>query len=602
MICLKCFWGIGPWSRRSLLLLVSAVLLGCPNILAQAPIKKNVLILSDVGMSHPLTATITQQIVARVQEAPNRHVEFYYESLDLLAFPGRPSQEEARNWLEKKYGGHRLDVVVAVGPGAIDFLSNYAEALVPDVPIVISGSARGEVSNPNLDSRFTGTWLEFEPEKTLELALRLFPDTRDVFVVGGSSTFDETGITLTKEKLDSLKTNADIHYLTKMEMGNLLERLQQVPDHSIELYISFFQDAAGKTFLNATKALPMITEASNGPDFGVSDTYIGHGIVGGYVMTNGQQGNITAQIVTGLLNGKKAQEIPIETLPGEYIFDWHELQKWHIPESNLPSGSVVLFRERSLWERTKWEWGGAFVIILGLSTLVAYFRYSGKQLALARERQMQLSGMLIDAGEKERRRVALELHDDFSQRLALLALGLENAADEIQESPELAKEQLHKLLNSASEIGADLHTLSHGLHSSTLESLGLIPAIGALCKEVGAQHGLHVRFTSENIPNPVPADVALAMFRIVQEALRNVMKHSRATRAEVALRVIGNNIDVTVRDEGIGFDGKGLNGKGLGFRSMEERARLLSGRFEVHSEPGRGTRIEAWVPLNSRQG
>jgi len=582
--------------------LIFLVLVSGAHTSAQAPQKKNVLILSDVGLSHPLTANITQQIVAGVQQAPDRHVEFYSESLDLLAFPDGPSKEEARNWLDKKYGGQRLDVVVAVGPGAINLLSNGTAALFSEVPVVISGTTRDEVTNPKLDSRFTGTWLKFEPEKTLEVALRLFPDTRHVFVVGGSSTFDETLISLTKARLSSFNTRAEIHYLAKMEMGNLLEQLQDLPDHSIGFYTSFFQDAVGNKFLNATKALPMITAASNGPDFGMADTYIGHGIVGGYVRTSGKQGNITAQIVSELLEGKQAQELPIETLPGEYMFDWKELQKWHIPESSLPSGSVILFREPSLWERTKWAWVSAFLTILGLSILVGYLHHSRKQLQLAREGQRQLSGLLINAEEQERRRVASELHDDFSQRAALVALGIDNVADAMPPSMEEAHQQLRKLVNSASEIGADLHTLSHQLHSSTLESLGLVPAIGALCKEFAAQQAIKTDFMSDDIPRLVSPNTALCVFRIVQEGLRNVKKHSGAEEVRVCLKRAGNRLILSVRDEGRGFAMKDLHQKqGIGIRIMKERAHLLGGEFKIQSAPGRGTTVEACVPLAARE-
>lgn len=586
--------------RMSLLLaLIFLPLVSEASSLDQAALKKNVLILSDVGLSHPLTAKITQQIVAGVPEKHNRDVEFYSESLDLMSFSNSPSQEEARDWLAKKYGGHELDVVVAVGPGAINFLSNYSKTLFLDVPVVICGASADQSGNPRLDSRFTGTWLKLEPEKTFEVALHLFPDTRHVFVVGGSSAFDKVVISLTKVALSTLNARAEILYLTDMEMGKLLEQLQYLPDHSIVLYTSFFQDSTGNKFLNATKALPMIAAASPGPDFGMSDTYMGHGIVGGYVMTFEKQGNITGQIVSELLDGKKAQELPIESFPGAYMFDWHELQQWHIPESSLPSGSVVMFREPSLWERTKWAWATGFLVILSLSTLAAYLYHGRKQLELARERQRQLSGMLISAGEQERRRLASELHDDYSQRLALVALGLDNVADAVPTSFHEVHQQLHKLVNSTSEIGADLHTLSHQLHSSTLESLGLVPAIDAFCREFTSQQAIKIDFKSDDIPRSVHPDTALCVFRIVQEGLRNLKRHSGAKEALVCLEMTGDQLVVSVRDEGCGFDLKELHQKeGLGVRSMEERVRLLAGEFKIQSVPGRGTTVEAWIPLH----
>jgi signal transduction histidine kinase len=565
---------------------------------AQAPLARDVLILSDVGMSHSLTAEVTQQIVAGVRETPERHIEFYSESLDLQAFPGTPSPEDARDWLAKKYGDHKLDVVVAVGPGAIEFLSDDAQTLFRDVPIVICGSSSDQASNPKLDARFTGTWVKLEPEQTLELALHLFPDTRQVFVVGGSSDFDKVVMSLTKKALSSVKTKSEITYLTDMEMNKLLEKLRNLPEHSIELYTSFFRDSAGNKFLNASKALPMVAAASNGPDFGMSDTYIGQGIVGGYVLPFGKQAKITAQIVSELLDGKKAEELPVETLASEYLFDWRELQHWHIPEASLPFGSVIMFREPSLWERAKWIWITSLLIIAVLCSITIYLQHSRKQLTLAKEKQMQLSGLLINAEEKERSRVASELHDDFSQRLAILALGLENVDEATPASLDHVHKQLHELARSTSELGSDLHTLSHRLHSSTLESLGLVPAVDALCREFTCKQGIRVHFSSDEIPRSISPDAALCIFRIVQEALRNLKKYSGAEEAEVDLRMTGGRLEISVRDEGRGFSlsDLGQNG-GIGIRSMEQRARLLGGTFEIHSEPGKGTTLEAWVPF-----
>jgi signal transduction histidine kinase len=580
------------------LLLALVSLVWSDPISAQAPSKKDVLILSDVGMSHSLTSEITQQIVAGVRETPDRHVEFYSESLDLQSFAGRPSREDTQDWLAKKYGDHKLEVVVAVGPGAIGFLLDEAQTLFRDVPIVICGSSSDQASNPKLDARFTGTWVKLQPERTLELALHLFPDTRHVFVVGGSSDFDKVVMSLTKKALSSVKTKSEIVYLTDTKMNSLMEQLRNLPEHSIELYTSFFQDAAGNKFLNSTQALPMIAEASNGPDFGMSDTYMGQGIVGGYVLPFEKQAKITAQIVAGLVDGKRAKELPIETLPNEYLFDGRELQHWHIPEASLPFGSVIMFREASLWERTKWTWITSLLIIAVLSAVVVYLEYGRKQLKVAKEKQMHLSGLLINAEEKERSRVASELHDDFSQRLAILALGLENVDEATPGSLKDVHKQLHELAKSTSELGSDLHTLSHRLHSSTLESLGLVPAVDALCREFTCKQGISVDFSSVEIPRSINSDTALCIFRIVQEALRNLKKYSGAEEAEVDLRMTGGRLEISVRDEGRGFSLSevGQNG-GLGIRSMEQRAGLLGGKFEIHSEPGKGTTVEAWVPL-----
>lgn len=276
---------------------------------------------------------------------------------------------------------------------------------------------------------------------------------------------------------------------------------------------------------------------------------------------------------------------------------WILLERWNLKQSDLlPSGGNVPARAPSFWVRTKWLWMSAFLMILTLNVIALYVR-----LRKVRERHIGLSGQLITAQEKERRRLASEIHDDFSQRMALLAIGLENAEEAVATSPDEAARQMHILLNSASEIGADLHTLSHRLHSSTLERLGLVPGVSALCQEFASRHSVEVDFLSEDIPDFVPPDVALCIFRIVQEGLRNFQKHSGASKAEVRLRGATDRVFVSIRDKGIGFDTREMAKKeGLGIRSMEERAYLLGGRFKIHSEPGRGTEIIAWVPVEPR--
>lgn len=594
----------GLWIRRVsiLLVLVFFHFVSGPYGGAHTPPKKNVLILNQVGLSHVLTNMIAQELIAGIPNTPGRYVEFYSESFDMLSFPKTLTPSELQETLVKQYGKQKFDAVVAVGPDTIKFLEENADSIFPSVPVVICGSSADQAGVPELSPNFTGTWQQPDPKKTVGVALSLFPDTKHIFVVGGTSDFDRSLMSSTRNSLSSFITSADITYLTDTPMGELLKQLQNLPVHSAVLYVSFFQDADGQRFMNATQALPMIASAANSPIFGMSDTYLGHGIVGGDLVSFHEQGKVTARIVSNLLDGKQAEEIPITTLPSLYMFDWNELNRWHIRESSLPPDSVVVFRVPTLWERTRWMWTGAFLVITGLSLLSTYLHRSRKQLELAKERQRNLSGMLITATERERSRVAAEIHDDFSQRVAVIALKLENVAEIVAPFSNEADRQLHEVLNSTSELGADLHTLSHQLHSSTLESLGLVPAVGALCKEFTSQQGIEVHFTFDHTPGPVHPDVGLCLFRIVQEGLRNLKKHSGAQHASVDLRVDGQKLFVRVTDQGSGFDMKELaHNSGLGVRAMEERVRLLGGEFTIEAAPGEGTTVEAWVPLTPNQ-
>jgi signal transduction histidine kinase len=590
---MRCFRPLLP-----ALIFFALAVVGNPQTLT----RKNVLILNEVGPSHALTNLVTQELVSGVPDTSARHVEFFSESSDVLSVPNGPSELELRNWLVKKYGSQNLDLIVAVGPETIRFLAQNVQQVFPNIPIVICGSTAAQAGNPNLDSRFTGTWQQLEATKTMEVALHLFPDTKHVFVVGGTSSFDRTVMFFTKDSLRSFAWKPEITYLTDMAMGDLVQRLHKLPEHSVVFYVSFFQDASNGKFLNATRALPMVASAANAPVFGMSDTYLGHGIIGGSLMSFRQQARITGRIVSDLLDGKSAGEIPIQVLPSQFMFDWNELVRWHVSESMLPPGSTILFREPGLWERTKWMWATALLVLVCLAGLTIYLQHGRRKLELAQESQRKLSGMLINAGENERSKVASELHDDFSQRVAVIALNLETLGETLSPLSPEANRQLNELMDSTVELGTELHTLSHRLHSSALENLGLASAVSALCKEFSAQQTVELDFKSDGIPSSVHPDTALCIFRIVQEALRNLKKHSGAQKGQVSLWMDGKKLKVSVSDNGCGIDPeKPGYQKGLGIRSMEERARLLDGAVTIHSSPGEGTTVNASLPLRPRE-
>jgi signal transduction histidine kinase len=159
---------------------------------------------------------------------------------------------------------------------------------------------------------------------------------------------------------------------------------------------------------------------------------------------------------------------------------------------------------------------------------------------------------------------------------------------------------LEELRQRTAEITDDIHGLSHRLHSSALDYLGLAPALQKLVSEFAARHGIAVEFQHGALPAPLPSDVALCLFRVTEESLTNIAKHSRAKSARVHVKGASDGIHLTVEDSGTGFDLDGLEGRaGLGFVSMRERLRVLRGTVRVHSAPTHGTKIDVWVPATS---
>ena len=582
---------------RSSLFLAALMLVSSAHV-SHAQVRKSVLMINIIGQSHPGPVIVTNLILAALHSDPRFQVEFYWENLDAVYHP--EEWQEQLDSVVQQYRHRKLDLIVLLGPNAIQILAGPKTVFL-NVPVVFCCTLPGQIDEMRLDRRSTGSWFQLEPAKTVEAALGLLPKTRHLFVVGGQSDYDLRLTGLVKTDLTSYANKLDVTYLTDLPMSKLQERLRHLPDRSIVLYLSFFKDAQGREFLNIAEALPMIVNAANAPVFGISDTHLGHGVVGGFVVSFEEQGKIAGRDALEILGGKRPQDIPIVHGPSLYLFDWRELQRWKLDESRLPARSTVLFRHPTLWERHRQTLLIGFLVLASLSLLTIYLLFERKQLRAARNEQMRLSGRLINAQEDERARLASELHDDFSQRLAVLSLGLETAAEVVPESPAEANRQLRELMNSASELGADLHTLSHRLHSSTLERLGLAAGVAAFCKEFTAQRGIQVVLTQENVPRSVSPDVALCLFRIVQEGLRNVKKHSGAGNAQVRLDRVDNAIHLLISDKGQGFDLKEVaDGQGLGLWSMRERVHLVGGRFEIRSETKKGTRIEVWAPLTKK--
>jgi PAS domain S-box-containing protein len=217
---------------------------------------------------------------------------------------------------------------------------------------------------------------------------------------------------------------------------------------------------------------------------------------------------------------------------------------------------------------------------------------------LARE----LSGRLIIAQEEERRRIAREVHDDFGQRLALLAIELEQLSMSWPRRREELAERSNHIARAAAELSSDLHRLSHRLHPVKLEALGLVAAIESFCRELLTQHGFHVHFAHEGVPRGIPRQVSLCLYRIVQEALLNVIKHSGVMKADVQLLGNAGELVLRIADPGQGFDPASARADGLGLSSMRERVRSLGGDIVVHSAPGGGTRIGVRVRIGPHVG
>jgi signal transduction histidine kinase len=219
-------------------------------------------------------------------------------------------------------------------------------------------------------------------------------------------------------------------------------------------------------------------------------------------------------------------------------------------------------------------------------------------LKRSEQEALELGGRLITAQEDERGRLARELHDGVMQELALLSIELDMFGSDARNDPASAESKMKDLSSRVAGICGEIHRLSHELHPAILEQLGLVTAVRAICTEVEAVHDLSISFEVIDVPKLLPNELSLCLYRIVQESLQNVVKHSAAAHAEVRLWMDGETLSLKVSDDGCGFDPSTPAGQAsLGLIGMRERIRLLNGDFSVTSAVGSGTLIKAVLPV-----
>jgi signal transduction histidine kinase len=213
----------------------------------------------------------------------------------------------------------------------------------------------------------------------------------------------------------------------------------------------------------------------------------------------------------------------------------------------------------------------------------------------AEDELADLSRRLIRAQEEERAMIARELHDDVTQRLAVLAIDAGRA--ELSATTGMQAEAMHALRAELVRISEDVHSLAYQLHSSVLEELGLVEALRTACEHLGRRSRVEVSLDLDPKANGLGGDAALCLFRVAQEALNNLARHSEGRLASVSLRRMDGGVLLAVRDDGVGFDPAGPGTRNtLGLASMRERVRLVNGTLDIESAPGHGTAIVAWVP------
>jgi PAS domain S-box-containing protein len=653
----------------------------------------------------------------RMQAAVPWPIDFYVEYLQGRQFDDKDYEESVTDDLRRKYDDLKLDLVVVENDPALEYVIRHRDELFPRVPIVFYDVDHYRMEGQKLWPGVTGVTTPIDVRSTIYAALHLHPATSTVAVIIGNSPYERYWLKLIHNEL--ARHQVSEVDLVELPPSQLFERIAGLPPDTIVLYQLASQEspqpAIGYEEIAGWigRRLPTYSTVPWG--------CLNHGCIGGDDYDGYQQIALVSKLVNRVLSGERPENIPVvHDTVHKFYADWHQLQKWHIPESALPPGTAVVFREPNLWQRYRGYVIAALAVILAQALLIAAllwqrarkrkaeailreseerFRllaettpsliwicdsegkvtyvnsrrlafagsdpimgYSDKwmghihpddlpnilntistalkdyrpysyeyrirrndgeyrwmldvasprmngdgsfagfigsaidttDLKVAQQALEKVSGQLIEAQEKERRRIARELHDDICQRLGLLSLEL----DQANRNSNGAHKNLEEIRNHCAEIANDVQAMSRHLHSSKLDYLGLVPAIKALCEEISKKHEVRVEFTARDVPQHLSRDISLALFRVTQEALHNAVKYSGASRFTVEVIGFPGEVQLEIRDWGIGFDvEEAKRNRGLGLVSMQERVNLVGGRFSIESRPGEGTTILAIAPL-----
>jgi PAS domain S-box-containing protein len=694
---------------------------------------KRVLIVHSFGSASPPFTTHSVAFETELTEKLGERVDLDEISLDEARYESSDMKDALVDYIQKRLTKWRPDLVVPIGSPACVFVAQNRERLFPKTPVLYTATDKRRLPEGALQKNATFVGEDFNVPGFVEDILQVAPATTNIAVVIGASPLERYWKAAFRREFERFTNRVAFTWFDDLSFDQMLERVSKLPPRSFIFVALLHQDAAGVT-LNANEALKQIHGAANAPVNGIFQYQLGLGIVGGRLYQAELEGVESAHMAIRILHGEPASAISnkiVGSLPPQY--DWRELQRWKINEANLPAGSLIKFRQPTIWQQYRWHAAG-ILVFCGLQTVLIIglvanklarkradreLRESEERLTLAAEaaefgvwvwnvtsnqmwgseiwRQLfgfasgenigfeklyarihredretfeqeikcaaadqidhlreyriilpdgtqrwvasrgrmrqdangkdfrmfgvaieitgrkqteiamhDLSRRLIRAHEAERARLGRELHDDVTQRLAILAIDagrVEHGMDKV-----LAAETMRGIREGLVRLSEDIHALSYRLHPALLEDLGLAEALKAECERFTRQESVPVEVAVLDLPENVSPDAALCLFRVTQEALRNVARHAKASRVEVSLRVfslrtLNDNLQLVVHDDGIGFDPILPRARpSLGLESMRERVFLVDGQLHIESTPNQGTTIRVTVPLKKSEG
>jgi signal transduction histidine kinase len=550
-----------------------------------------ILFIDEIDVTRPTF----QQAMGSFRDAINQRVAapsvIRVESLGLHYAPSAHRAERLVDRIAEEYAQDPLDIIIAAGDSSVAVATRLRETWGRDIPIIglFTASERllAEAPFPPLPNGVQVRLGDFNTVTAGNIRA-LIPAVSEVLIVAGT---DQAGEGAAAAMRPVLGDRVRVSVIIAPTFEELEERFAQLGSQSAIVYLSVGIDSRGRTW-QVREYLRRLLELAPRPVFGWLGSYIGLGIVGGPVLDGSEIGDELGRLAAEVLNGADPGGLgPVVIEDARLVYDWVPMRRFGIPLRSLPDGATVLNRPLPIWEsypRTSIAVGSLILLLL---VSIGILIYSRRRVREANEAQLALSRRLLQAQDEERVRIARDLHDDLCQEMAMLAIDMGGTRG-VPPPAASVVDRVHGLIDRTRKIAV-------ALHATHIGSLPFRDALASHAAGVQARTGLDIRVRSDQGEAEPSPPVAMALFRAVQEALQNTIRHADATEVNISVETLGDTIRIEVADDGIGFDPGVAANVGLGLTSMRERLAIIGGTFTVNSEPFGGTTVVLSAPVGA---
>ena len=608
-----------------------AVLLGYAGSVSaqETQQRQRVLLFFTHQSDQPGQVLMEQAIRSTLQNGTTTPLEIYAEYLDAVRTPLIDFEDNLVVQLQHKYQSKKFDLILTVNPPALNFLLKNRNKLFSDVPIVFMVLGEGNNSGVDVPPNITGVWAESNFKANLELALSLHPGTQTVVVISGVSEWDNYWRSRVQDDFRSFEGNVKFNYFTGLSIAEQKTALSSLPPHTVVFFVSSTQDRNGNNYGN-TEVLRQISPTSAAPIYGTTDQHLGLGIVGGRLTSFEALGKEGALLGLRVLHGEKPDSIQAHGVPGIPMFDWRELNRWEIGESQLPAGSVVRFKVPTFWELYR----GRILIALTLfalqSLVIGWLLFERKRRQRAKEALDLLNAELekrisartaaLGAKSRELETFAYSVAHDLKAPLRGIdgysRLLMEDHLDKLDDEGRMFVETIHNSSNEMGQLIDDLLDYSRlerrELQTNRIELRPLVDStLQSKRREVTDRE---IDFVVEVNGCSVIADTS-GLTQSLNNYLDNAIKFTGRIahpRIEIGSRETEKTCVLWVKDNGVGFDMKYHNrifeifqrlnrneeypGTGIGLAIVRKAMERMGGKAWAESEVGKGATFYLEIP------